>query len=153
MHSRPFSVAVFILLLTLSRPALAQSEDAPPQLEDLIPDSAVSTPENWAVDEGTGAQREEKTEDLVDPSFDEDTHKLPDLDAIDLSSTSGPADEPDPFASIAELPLPPTPQLKPIKIDEQLELAFPIVLMDRRTAQISLVDSECYEPLDLPMKA
>ncbi len=132
MHSRPFSVAVFILLLTISRPALAQSEDAPPQLKDLIPDSAVSAPENWAVDEGTGAQREEKTEDLVDPSFDEDTLKLPDLDAIDLSSISGPADEPDPFASIAELPLPPTPQLKPIKIDEQLQLAFPIALMDRQ---------------------
>lgn len=132
MHSRPFFVAFTILLSALSRPVLALSEDAPQRLEDLIPDSAVSAPENWAVDEDTGAQRVEKTEDLVDPSFDEDTLKLPDLDAIDLSAISGPADEPDPFASIAELPLPPTPQLKPIKIDEQLELAFPIVLMDRQ---------------------
>ena len=49
-----------------SAPLAAQDSEAPPALEDLIPDSAVENPEDWA---GQGTEGEEASDnsDVPDP--------------------------------------------------------------------------------------
>ncbi len=130
MYPRQFSHAAAISLLVLSRPVLAQSEDAPPQLEELIPDSAVATPESWAVD-GDSVSSGIEAEVQTDPPFGEEALELPPL-IIDESMLQPDAPiEPDPFAAVEELPLPPTPQFDTVRIDSKLELAFPVELAKR----------------------
>lgn len=130
MHPRLFSRAAAISLLVLSRPALAQSEAAPPQLEELIPDSAVATPESWAVD-GDSASSGVEAEVQVDPPFSEEELELPPLIIDESMLQPDAAIEPDPFAAVEDLPLPPTPQFATIRIDSGLELAFPAELTSR----------------------
>ncbi|MBO6610146.1 MAG: BamA/TamA family outer membrane protein [Altererythrobacter sp.] len=131
MYLRSSFVLAAILLLAVSRPVLGQSEDAARKLEDLIPDDAVSMPENWAVNGDPGVQGE-GPEVAVDPPFGEDSLNPPDLDIDASRPASSQRSEDDPFASIDDLPLPPTPELGAVRIDSRLELAFPVELMSRR---------------------
>lgn len=131
MYLRSSFVLAAILLLAVSRPVFGQSEDAARELDDLIPDDAVSMPESWAVNGDLGVQGE-GPEVAVDPPFGEDSLNPPDLDIDSSQPASSQISEDDPFASIDDLPLPPTPELGAVQIDRRLELAFPVELMSLR---------------------
>lgn len=127
--------------LAFSRTAYAQSEDAPQQLDDLIPDSAVSSPEGWAVEEASRATLQTDDKMQSDPLVADDPVTLPELefDAPLLMPDTEAEPEPDLFAAVEDLPLPSPPQLATTRIDDQLALALPAdrSVLPNRAALIS----------------
>ncbi|MBY6129368.1 BamA/TamA family outer membrane protein [Qipengyuania aquimaris] len=99
-----------------SAPLAAQDSEAPPALEDLIPDSAVENPEDWA---GQGTEGEEASDnnDLPDP----DTPiELP--EGIDM-----------PWPSDIEID-----DVEPLQAEEEIEFAD----LDLGRAQLDLEEAE-----------
>lgn len=103
----------------------------PPRLEDLIPERAVEAPEDWAS-QGTEAPAQEQPPvaeqqapfdqlEIPAPGSPELDVEIPPPDPGEL-----PADLGEPFADIAELDLPPVPELETVRIGEDLELEFPV---------------------------
>lgn len=119
--------------------ATAQDQVAPPALEDLIPDSAVDNPDDWAND-GTPADVAEAVEDataeaigLAEPELEPDSPlaELPDMmvgwpDGEDLPQLAPLApDEDIQFAAIDEEILPALPDAQVQRLNGSLVLAFP----------------------------
>lgn len=121
--------AVLLAAMLCAQPAAlaAQDETAPPRLEELIPDRAISAPEAWA---GEGAPDTGDTGDALptaSPGFD--ALEIPDRPAP-LGDAAAAADDAEAgegelFADLETLDLPPPPPLEWVRIDEGLELAFP----------------------------
>ncbi|WP_240310946.1 BamA/TamA family outer membrane protein [Altererythrobacter sp. ZODW24] len=111
--------ALVAALLIQPQVATAQDQQAPQSLEDLIPDSAVENPEDWAGDGVSGAAQ----------------------DAEDV----GPVLEPDtPLAELPELTVPwpedvDLPQLAPLEPQDDIEFA---AIEDENTPQPVLVGAE-----------
>lgn len=124
----------------ISQPLLAQDQQAPPRLEDLIPDSAVDDPEDWArqgVSDPApedGSPQEARASALEpDSPLDEmpqltvewpDDLQLPAV--VDLEPEAGP-DAAD-ATEFAEFDLPSDtflPDAEVVRVSDELALAFP----------------------------
>lgn len=69
--ARSLSANVAIIgLLAASLPVAAQNTQAPPRLEDLIPDSAVANPEDWAA---KGVSPDARVEENAPPELEPDS--------------------------------------------------------------------------------
>ncbi|RGP41247.1 hypothetical protein BPTFM16_01543 [Altererythrobacter insulae] len=125
MQPRAFAWIVASGLLTASSASSAQSQSAPTALEDLIPDSAVENPEAWANEDGPNSVEVEPDVVPADPPFADDALDLPEPDIDQSALEPRLTAEPQPFAEVAELPLPTAPELQTVQIDDGLELAYP----------------------------
>ena len=116
-------------------PAHSQDTTANQALEDLIPDSAVENPAEWAQQRET--QQAQPSQPLADTPLEPDSPmaELPQLevewpDGLQLETPEplvplDTAEEDDPFASLRGLRRPDRPELDLIEIDDKLVLAFP----------------------------
>ena len=128
------AVPIFAVCL-LAQPLglAAQEPPASQQLEDLILETAVEQPEQWA-NQGTDAstteagQQDEAPPEVPFAELDIPEPGSPELDFDATAETEvvDAAGGPPPFAGIAELQLPPAPELENVRIDAGLELAFPV---------------------------
>nr|WP_240048818.1 BamA/TamA family outer membrane protein [Parerythrobacter lutipelagi] len=123
-------------LLALAAPAYAQDTSTLPTLEDLIPDSAVENPEEWAQDGADG-------EPIVAPNGDDDSvsvdeldpdaslAEMPDLgvnwpDTVELPPFEPLEAKPDARLAQDALPLlPPLPESELVRVNSQLVMALP----------------------------
>lgn len=114
----------------------AQDRSAPERLEDLIPDSSVENPEEWATDIPADTSGEVSTEPTPGVSeLDPETPmaELPDLtvdwpDDIELAEPEvlePVEDAPEAFVGIEELELAPEPELAEFDVGRRLVLGFP----------------------------
>jgi translocation and assembly module TamA len=118
-----------VLAALAAQPLAAQDTQAPPTLEELIPDSALDDPESWAED--LSETEQERADDLIalDPQSPLDPIPGLDLawpDEIDLPEFQ-PVD-PDPqYAYDPQDPglLAPAPDGAPERISDELLLVFP----------------------------
>ena len=127
----PRPAALILGACLLASPLAAQDTAAPTRLEELIPDRAIEQPEGWAsegTDQATAGQPPVEQSEAPFETLD-----IPDPGSDELDLAPAPADngEPEaaddePFASVAELDLPPVPALETVRIDRGLELAFPV---------------------------
>ncbi len=121
-----------MVLACSAGPAFAQDPNAPPRLEDLIPDSAVEDPEAWAEVEDTPEETEaaiEAEEPVLEP--DSPMAEMPDMavewpDEVDLPEVE--RLEPDEDVRFADLE--PDEEFVPLdseleRIDDYLVLGFP----------------------------
>lgn len=105
----------------------AQDRSAPQRLEDLIPDSAIDAPDEWAT-EGAPAG-EAPVDDLVEPEAPFDAIEVPSVEPIEPTEEAALEEQAsDPFAGVIDLPLRRVPELDTVRIDRGLELAFPVEL-------------------------
>ena len=100
------SVAISAVLLGTVPAAIAQDQQAPPSLEDLIPDSAVDNPEAWAID---GSGPEVSPTAIANAPADDGVTEL-DGDAQMAVAAAAPEPE-DPASLSVDSPLPDLPQL------------------------------------------
>lgn len=130
----PKLVAPIVAVWLLAQPLALSAQDAqvPPRLEDLIPDRAVEQPGQWATEGAAPSSSEAEPADgePVAP-FGELDIPAPGSPELEFGRDAGePASEVPgeaaPFAGIAELQLPPAPEVESVRIDSGLELAFPI---------------------------
>lgn len=136
--SRADAIAKHILAVLLaasfaSQPiaVVAQDASAPPTLEDLIPDSAVERPDEWATQGGGDPLASEDSEpadagaefraiEIAEPVIPEEGESGPaGMAAID--SVEDPS-----FADLGDVGLPPLPELEQVRIDRYLVLDFPV---------------------------
>ncbi len=139
------------ILLAHSQPGLAQDQQAPPRLEDLIPDEALENPEEWAgdgvpdapiglvepEDAASEAAAEDAAEDIaeaIDPGAPEPDTPLAELPTLglewpdDLELAELDLVEPDDSIEFAELdtePVEAMPDAETFRISNELVLAFP----------------------------
>ena len=134
---RPLAGGVAALLVSLGQPILAQDTSAPQRLEDLIPDTAIENPEEWAkiieqpktadgapVDDGQQEEVEPLRPDSPLAEMPELTVEWPD----ELSLPPIEQLEPDPdvrFADQNMAPLVITPDADLVRVNDELTLAFP----------------------------
>ena len=119
-------------LLAVPVAAAAQDRDAPPRLEDLIPDAAVDDPEGWAADEGN-PDTAESTDGLATLEPESPMADLPDLtvewpEDIQLAEPEllEPVEgEAEAFANIDDILLEPEPELQEFDIGSRMVLGFP----------------------------
>ena len=115
--------------------AAAQDREAPPSLEDLIPDSAIDAPEAWAEQVGDDVApapppEDIETDDLPEPDFDSPLEEFPPppLDLPDEAPLA-PVEELDPedfdFAELGEELKDPFADAEVERLSAFLELAFP----------------------------
>ncbi|WP_231638853.1 autotransporter assembly complex protein TamA [Aurantiacibacter marinus] len=117
-----------VLALT-AQPVLAQDRQDAPSLEDLIPDSAVDNPEEWARDGVTAEAAEQEDAPLpLDP--DAPLAEMPQItipwpEQVDLPQLAPlEPEEPIEFATFEEQ-IPPIPAGSEERISEELVLVFP----------------------------
>lgn len=109
--------------------AAAQDVQASQDLDDLIPESAVERPDEWAIGETPQEQESEASAIDLPPPFDEEeVAQLPILDLGTPQQEATPSIQTDPFAEVLELPIPAAVALEAVRIDAGLELAFPVEL-------------------------
>ena len=125
---REQAVALAAILSTLSVPLAAQDADAPPALEDLIPDEAVADPEDWA--------RRGVPPDLVDDDAGPELEADAPMEEMPLITIPWPADidlpeitpvEPEEEIDFVQFDdvLPPLPQGTQVRLSDELALSFP----------------------------
>lgn len=107
----------------------AQDVSAPPTLEDLIPDSAVERPDEWATQGVEPPPGEDSEPPEAAPAFSELEIAEPALPDVAEPDSAGLAtivsDQESPFADLGEVGLPPLPELEQVRIDRQLVLDLP----------------------------
>ena len=113
----------------VATPLAAQDAEAPPSLEDLIPDSAVDDPEGWA---GQGTEGEDAAEDATIPDPDTPIDQiagsdLPWPDDIEIADVE--RLEPEEDIEFAELDLGRVPvnleEAETVRLGDNLVLGFP----------------------------
>ncbi|WP_128892020.1 autotransporter assembly complex family protein [Erythrobacter sp. HKB08] len=117
----------------MAQPAFAQDRNAPPRLEDLIPDSAVEDPEAWAgaSEEDAVAEGEEAAADASELDPETPMAELPELsvewpDEVELPPFEPLDPEEDARLAADDVPLlPPLPESELVEIDDELVLALP----------------------------
>ena len=122
---------VAILLLALPCVAVGQNSTQEPTLDDLIPQEATKTSETWATE---GASDQLETGDNgQEPQAPFETLDIPDLGLDEFEAEAGEGIDEAPknedgelFAEVEELDLPPAPELRWTRINDELELAFPV---------------------------
>jgi len=114
----------------LASPAAAQDREAPPRLEDLIPDAAVENPEDWAA-EGVPAQDRSDAQAQEPLGADAPMAQMPAItvpwpEGIDLPQLAPlePAEEPVEFVRFDEQ-IPRVETGTEERVSDQLVLAFP----------------------------
>ncbi|GAA4643201.1 autotransporter assembly complex family protein [Pontixanthobacter gangjinensis] len=129
MANAPLAGGIVAALLSLSHPVLAQDTAAPPRLEDLIPDSAIENPEEWASNTEGADVEDEAAEPL---GSDSPMAEIPEL-TVDWPNDLAlpPIEQLEPEADIrfADQNLPPlviTPEADLVRINDELTLAFPM---------------------------
>ncbi|MFZ9396818.1 MAG: autotransporter assembly complex protein TamA, partial [Erythrobacter sp.] len=110
--------------------ARAQDADAPGQLEDLIPDSAVEQPDDWAS-RGSEAPADSAVEAPQIPAdigeIEVGEPELPEAAANEAATPGAPLGTVDEaFAELKPTDLPPIPELEDVRIDRSLVLQFPV---------------------------
>ncbi|WP_394730919.1 autotransporter assembly complex family protein [Altererythrobacter sp. GH1-8] len=129
------SAAVLLIAgIIAAVPAAAQQSSATQRLDDLIPQEAVENPESWALgtEPAEGQQetdRDANAADLVLPPIDQVELQTADQEQLDeaitLPAVDSPA-EPEPFAELEALTLPPRATIGDIiQVDDRLLLGFP----------------------------
>lgn len=127
-------MATLVAASFLTQPLLAQDRSAPPSLEDLIPDSAVENPEEWAQQAVPAEQASPNEEpdsgiDALEP--DSPLAEMPELtvDWPDQLELPAMVDlEPEQDVVFAELDVPPIPSLPDaelVRVSDEIALAFP----------------------------
>ena len=114
----------------LAAPIRAQDQEAPPRLEDLIPDSAVDNPEDWATQGVPAAPGEEETAQTT-LAADAPMGEMPQItvewpEAIELAPLEpieGEAEQIE-YADFSE-EIPPLPLGSEERLSEELVLVFP----------------------------
>jgi translocation and assembly module TamA len=120
-------VAAFAVAAVLAQPAAAQNRDTLPELEDLIPDSAVDNPEDWARQ---GVPAEPATPQDAQPQPDTPLADLPLItvpwpDQLQLPELAPLTPEPDVRFAEPERPLERLRDGEEVRISSELLLVFP----------------------------
>jgi translocation and assembly module TamA len=124
------STALAAALALLASPLAAQERQAPPRLEDLIPDAAVENPEDWAAqgvpaeDQAGAAAQEPLSADAPLAQMPEITIPWPEGVELPQLAPLEPADEPVEFVQFDEQ-IPRVETGTEERISDQLVLAFP----------------------------
>ncbi len=109
--------------------AAAQDTATPPDLEELIPDSAVERPDEWATSADNPTDGEDDTATEPPSDFGElaiDDPVLLDEMADDPAASEALDREPDSaFADLGTIGLPPLPALEQVRVDRELVLELP----------------------------
>ena len=119
-----------VLCAAAAQPAMAQDRQDDPELEDLIPDSAVTNPEEWASqgvsEEAAAAADAPPPLDASSPLADLPEITVPWPEAIELPQLAPlePAGEPIEFVTFDE-EIPPVPPGSEERISDELVLVFP----------------------------
>lgn len=133
LATRPFVLAVLIANSSLAVGQEALPATQPPaSLEELIPQSALENPEDWAAEEAATVSEDEAT----DPISPEPFQSLDQEDGFDISQALEESDLPEPeqlaedpdrpsFAEIDAPTLVDLPDLTEVEVSDQLTLAFP----------------------------
>ncbi|AKQ43430.2 hypothetical protein CP97_12255 [Aurantiacibacter atlanticus] len=123
------ATAIALVLAMWTTPIIAQAKQDAPELKDLIPDSAVDDPENWAeqgVSAGAAAQEDAPLPlDAEAPLADMPSVTIAWPDEVDLPQLDPlEAEEPIEFATFEE-EIPEVPAGSEERISDELVLVFP----------------------------
>lgn len=119
--------ALILASCLLAHPLMlaAQDRSAPQRLEDLIPDSAIDVPDEWATEGAQGS--EVPVQDLVEPEAPFEAIEVPSVEPLEPTEDSASEEQArDPFAALIDLPLRQVPEMETLSIDRGVELALPV---------------------------
>jgi translocation and assembly module TamA len=118
-------VAALAVSAVLAQPVAAQDRNTLPELEDLIPDSAVDNPEDWAK-QGTPAQSVPQADVQPDtPLADLPLITVPWPEQLQLPQLAPLTPEPDIQFAEPEAPLPQLREGEEVRLSNELLLVFP----------------------------
>lgn len=133
LATRPLVLAALIANSSLAVGQQTMPETQPPSsLEELIPQSALDNPEDWATDDGASVPEDEVTDPIAPEAF----QPLEPEGGFDISQALEESDLPEPeqlaedpdrpaFAEIDAPTLVDLPDLTEVEVSDQLTLAFP----------------------------
>ena len=133
LATRPLVLAALIANSSLAVGQQTMPETQPPSsLEELIPQSALDNPEDWATDDGASVPEDEVTDPIAPEAF----QPLEPKGGFDISQALEDSDLPEPeqlaedpdrptFAEIDAPTLVDLPDLTEVEVSDQLTLAFP----------------------------
>ena len=133
LATRPLVLAALIANSSLAVGQQTMPETQPPSsLEELIPQSALDNPEDWATDDDASVPEDEVTDPIAPEAF----QPLEPEDGFDISQALEESDLPEPeqlaedpdrptFAEIDAPTLVDLPDLTEVEVSDELTLAFP----------------------------
>ena len=133
LATRPLVLAALIANSSLAVGQQTMPETQPPSsLEELIPQSALDNPEDWATDDGVSVPEDEVTDPIAPEAF----QPLEPEGGFDISQALEDSDLPEPeqlaedpdrptFAEIDAPTLVDLPDLTEVEVSDELTLAFP----------------------------